>query len=319
MAAGSPVIETFELCKSYWIGHLHLRRARPALKSLSLSIPEGEVFGIIGPNGAGKTTTLKILMGLMYPDSGSARILGVPLAEGSWRQRVGYLPEHPYFYDYLTASEYVDYAGALFGIPKTERRERGQALLDRLGLGASKNIALRRYSKGMLQRLGLAQALINNPDLVVLDEPMSGLDPLGRRMVRDLILELKAQGKTVLFSTHILPDAEALCDRVGLIKDGQLVNSGRLNEILNLNVSHLEILVSGVERSQLPSAGVQEVHALGERWRLGVSQAALPNVIQAIVAAGGRVLSVQEVRQSLEDYFFQEMAAVPGKPWAPQD
>jgi ABC-2 type transport system ATP-binding protein len=308
-----------DLRKSYRLGHLR-PRLRPVLQSVSLSVPRGEVFGFLGANGAGKTTTLKILLGLMFPDGGSARILGAPLADRSWRGRVGYLPEHPYFYDYLTASEYLEYAGALFGLDPAERRRRSGELLQRLGLTGADKVPLRRYSKGMLQRLGIAQALINDPELVFLDEPMSGLDPIGRRLVRDVILDLKAKGKTVFFSTHILPDAEVLCDRVGLLEGGKLVNQGPLSQILKMDVSHVEVLVSGLASADVvPSAGVRQVRALGERWRLEVTEEAVIPVLQAVAAAGGRILSVQPIRQSLEDYFFKEVAATPGDRWAPRD
>jgi ABC-2 type transport system ATP-binding protein len=305
-----PAVRIRGLTKSYLVGHLR-RRPRPALRGLHLDVARGEVFGYLGPNGSGKTTTLKILMGLVYPDAGEAEVLGHPLADRRWRYRVGYMPEHPYLYDYLTPREYLDYAGRLFGLSRAERRARADRLLERVGLAHARDLALRRFSKGMVQRAGLAQALMNDPELVFLDEPMSGLDPVGRRMVRDLILEMKAQGKTVFFSTHILADAETLCDRVGVLRGGELLEAGRLDEILRIDVEHLEVLAAS-----LPGAAVDALphvrarQAIGGRWRLEVLEAGLPEVVQGIARAGGRVLSVQPIRQSLEEHFFREIGPV---------
>src|SRR5436309_5860560 len=249
-AAEAPALETSGLSKSYPTGVLHQGR-RSALEELTLSVPRGEVFGYLGPNGAGKTTTRKLPLGLLRADRGSARVLGVPHTERAWRYRAGYLPENPYLYDYLTPQEYLDYAGRLFGMPASERRGRSAQLLRRVGLAGSARVPMRRVSKGMLQRAGLAQALLNDPELVILDEPMTGLDPIGRHMVKELILELREQGRTVFFSTHILADAESLCDRVGLLRGGRLVTVGRLDEILRIDVDHLEVLLSGVDGALL--------------------------------------------------------------------
>jgi ABC-2 type transport system ATP-binding protein len=310
----SKPLEIQDLSKAYRTGHI-IRGRRPALKGLTLSVEKGEVFGFLGPNGSGKTTTLKVLVGLLRPDSGTARILGHPLDSMAWRYRVGYLPEHPYLYDYLTVSEYLDYAGRLFGMPRGRRDERRRELLDQVGLRKAARTALRRCSKGMVQRAALAQSLVNDPELVLLDEPMSGLDPLGRRMVRDLILELKAAGKTVFFSTHILSDAEALCDRVAVLRSGELVASGALDQILALDVSHVEVLVAGVEADALGVEGVVASGRSGERQRLEVQERALGRLIRAVEEAGGRILSVQPARQSLEDYFFREMGEERDAAW----
>ena len=309
---GEAVIDIAGLSKSYPTGRLHTQR-RPALLDLSLTVGRQEVFGYLGPNGSGKSTTLKLLMGLVLPDAGRAAILGVPIALPACRKPVGYLPESPYFYDYLTPVEYLDYAGRIFGMRKTERRARSRDLLSRLGLEEVASWPLRRFSKGMLQRLGLAQALVADPLVVFLDEPMSGLDPIGRRFVRELILELKQQGKTVFFSTHILSDAEALCDRVALLRRGRLLASGRLDEIVKIDASHLEVLAAGVGTDALgalPATVVRRAE-LGERVRLEVSDGGLGAVVLAVEKAGGRVLAVQPIRQSLEDYFMKEMA--PGR------
>ncbi len=318
-AEPSPAITISGLSKVYKVGFLG-RGRRPALDSLDLTVTRGEIFGYLGPNGSGKTTTLKVLLGLVLPDSGSATILGHDLASHAWRQRVGYLPEQPYFYDYLTPLEYLDYAGRLFGLPGAQRARRAGELLELVGLSRSARLPLRRFSKGMSQRLGIAQALVNDPELVFLDEPMSGLDPIGRRLVRDIILGLKKRGKTVFFSTHILPDAEVLCDRVGLLRGGKLVKAGRLDEILSLDVSHVEVLVGGAPAlAAAPPAGVRSAEALGDRVRLAVDESRLVEVLSAAVAAGGRILSVQPVRQSLEDYFFKEIAESGAAAWGLED
>ncbi len=309
------MLNVSNLCKSYPAGFL-ARGSRPAIVDLSLEVQPGEIFGYLGPNGAGKTSTLKVLMGLSFPDSGSATILGRPLADPGWRHRVGYLPEQPYFYDYLSGAEYLDYIGQLFGQGVAERHERARRLIERVGLKTAADLAVRRYSKGMCQRLGIAQALVNEPELVFLDEPMSGLDPIGRRLVRDLILELRDKGCTVFFSTHILSDAEALCDRVALLRSGRLVSVGRLDEILDQGVSHVEVLLSGGADAELGrlGAGIRQ-QRIGERRRLEVEEAALMPVLETVLRSGARVLSVQPVRQSLEDYFMKEMADSPSEKW----
>ena len=311
-----PAVEIKGLSKSYRVGHLRPRR-RPALHDLTLAVPRGEVFGYLGPNGSGKTTTLKALMGLVFPDAGTARLLGRPLDDPRCRERVGYLPENPYLYDYLTPAEYLDYVGRLFGMPGPARRERIRELLERVGLTASAHTPLRRFSKGMLQRIGLAQALVNAPDLVFLDEPMSGLDPIGRRLVREVILELRARGRTVFFSTHILSDAETLCDRVALLREGRLVAVGRLDEILKIDVTHMEVLISGLEEEKLAAVAPEAMkrRRVGERWTLHVPEAGLGALLRAVEEAGGRILSVQPVRQSLEDFFFKEMSPPGGASW----
>ena len=302
----APALDVRDLAKSFRTGHLR-PVYRPALEGLTFSVAPGEIFGYLGPNGAGKTTTLKILVGLLFPDRGSATILGHPLASRAWRYKAGYQPEHPYFYDYLTAREYLDYAGRLFGMARAPRQGRIAELLRLVNLEASADVPLRRFSKGMTQRVGLAQALLNDPELVILDEPMSGLDPLGRRMVRRVILDLKAAGKTVLFSTHILSDAESLCDRVALLRGGELLKVGALDEILTLDVSHLEVLVNGIAEDAAEALPVRHRVRVGDRWTLEVDEGRLGEVIGRIEAARGRVLGVHPIRQSLEEYFFKEM------------
>jgi ABC-2 type transport system ATP-binding protein len=313
-----PVLKAVGLSKSYKVGHIR-RRLRPALQGLDLEVRRGEIFGYLGPNGSGKTTTLKLLMGLLRADAGEVQVLGRPWLDPAWRYQVGYLPENPYLYDYLTPREYLDYVGRLFGLSSRERAERGRALLERLGLSHVAAVPLRRFSKGMLQRVGLAQALVNDPELLILDEPMSGLDPVGRRLVRDLILEQKAAGKTVLFSTHILPDAEALCDRVAVLRGGRLLDAGPLSQILKLDVSHMELLAAGLDAARLEDPAIRVRQALGERWRLEVEERSLGAVVRAVEAAGGRILAVQPIRQSLEDYFFKELGGGSAGPWGGAD
>jgi ABC-2 type transport system ATP-binding protein len=312
MAEASPAgpalaIAVEGLTKDFKVGFLH-RGRRQALKNITFDVRVGEIFGYLGPNGSGKTTTLKVIMGLLFPEAGTVTVLGHPLADRAWRYRAGYLPEQPYFYDYLSPREYLDYSGRLAGVPKATLRERMKALLEKVKLSHVADIPMRRFSKGMLQRLGLAQALINDPDLIFLDEPMSGLDPLGRRAVRDLILDLKQQGKTVLFSTHILSDAETLCDRVAVLRDGEVLSVGALSDILKVDVAHMEVVVSGLPTAALEGiSGVKVRQALGERFRLEVEEARLADTVAAIQKAGGRVLGIQAIRDSLEDYFFREM------------
>ncbi|HZS45814.1 MAG TPA: ABC transporter ATP-binding protein, partial [Blastocatellia bacterium] len=222
------VIEIENLTKDYLIGFWKKRPQR-SLDDLSLDVQEGEIFGFLGPNGAGKTTTLKLLMRLIFPTSGTARILGRSIDDTEMRRDIGYLPEHPYFYDYLTARELLDYYGQLFDMSPSDRKARTIELLKMVGMEEFADRQLRKFSKGMVQRIGIAQALINRPKVAFLDEPMSGLDPLGRRQVRDIIAGLRDHGVTVFFSTHILSDVEVLCDRVAILNRGKRIGYGRLD------------------------------------------------------------------------------------------
>src|SRR5580704_15144353 len=241
MVMSTPAIEIDGLSKEYPFGFLNLKKKR-SLENLTLQVETGEVFGFLGPNGAGKSTTIKLLMRLIFPTSGTARILGKSIDDVSMHQDVGYLPEQPYFYDYLTAAEVLDYFARFHKLTAADRRARVDKMLKKVGLETAKKIQLRKYSKGMLQRVGMAQAILHDPALVILDEPMSGLDPMGRREVRDIILELKKEGRTVLFSTHILSDAEVLCDRVGVIVGGKLRGVGAPREIVAMKAHAMEIL-----------------------------------------------------------------------------
>jgi ABC-2 type transport system ATP-binding protein len=303
-------IEISDLTKDYPTGFLHLRRVR-ALDGLSLTVERGEIFGFLGGNGAGKTTAIKVLMRLMTPTAGSARILGRDVADVSVHARVGYLPEQPYFYDYLTARELVEYCAELFGYGPAARRARAADLLRRVELDESAwNRQLRKFSKGMLQRVGLAQALVNDPEVVLLDEPMSGLDPIGRRQVRDLIGGLRARGVTVFFSSHIIADIEVLCDRVAILRRGRLAHVGRLDELRERvdAAGHLEITVVGAPVAALTDA-LRKVEGArvtatpaGARIEIGAEHQ-VDAALSAARGCGARLVAVQPVRQSLEDLF----------------
>src|SRR5271167_2136967 len=237
----NPAIEIENLTKEYPFGFLNLKKKK-SLEDLTLRVETGEVFGFLGPNGAGKSTTIKLLMRLIFPTAGTARILGKSIEDVSMHRDIGYLPEQPYFYDYLTAAEVLDYFARFHKLTAADRRARVDRMLKKVGLETAKKIQLRKYSKGMLQRVGLAQAILHDPKLVILDEPMSGLDPVGRREVRDIILELKRDGKTVMFSTHILSDAEVLCDRVGVIVGGKLRGVGAPGQMVDMKTQGMEIV-----------------------------------------------------------------------------
>lgn len=301
------VIEIINLTKDYEVGFWSKRRVR-ALDGLSLSVDHGQIFGFLGANGAGKTTTLKLLMRLIFPTSGSARILGHDIQDVSMHQRIGYLPENPYFYDYLTACEFLDYCGEIFGLPATARKKRTADLLARVGLDEKRwDTQLRKFSKGMLQRVGLAQSLVNDPEIVFLDEPMSGLDPVGRREVRDLIAALRDEGKTVFMCSHILSDIEVLCDRVAILKQGKLAQVGYLDELRQTTEgpNRMEVLATGTDaetlRQHLPHA---ELTPTPRGLRIEIaSEDEIESVLAALRKAGGKIVSIQPVKQSLEELF----------------
>ena len=301
-----------ELTKDYAVGFWRKRPYR-ALDALTLDVEPGEVFGFLGPNGAGKTTTLKLLMQLVFPTSGHAEILGRPLGDRSVKYRIGYLPENPYFYDHLTAEELLAYFGALFGYPGGECRARAARLLDEVGIGAERRLQLRKFSKGMLQRVGIAQALINDPELVIFDEPMSGLDPLGRRDVRALILRLRDRGCTVFFSSHVLSDAEALCSRVAILAKGRLVAGGLLTELLPFRARGWELVVAGASEAAIAKLGAHVLRSvrLGEgRYTLELPLDPPPERWLAELTSGGaHLVSLNPLRQTLEDFFVQQVTA----------
>ena len=303
----AAAIETENLSKEYPYGFLNLKK-RMSLENLNLRVESGEVFGFLGPNGAGKSTTIKLLMRLIFPTSGRARILGKSIEDVSTHQVVGYLPEQPYFYDYLTAADLLDYFARFHRLTASDRRERIERMLKKVGLETAKRIQLRKYSKGMLQRVGMAQAILHEPEVVVLDEPMSGLDPLGRREVRDIILELKREGRTVLFSTHILSDAEMLCDRVGVIVGGKLRGVGTPGEMVGMRTQGMEILFE-VEGAAKKFALMDRATRTGERYRVEVSEGELYGALNELNSVGARILSVAQIKPTLEDFFMHLVEA----------
>ncbi|PYU95484.1 MAG: ABC transporter [Acidobacteria bacterium] len=302
-------IEIEHLTKDFYAGFWRKRPIR-ALDGLSLRVEAGEIFGFLGPNGAGKTTTLKLLMNLIRPTAGSARILGQPVDSVSMRRNIGYLPENPYFYDHLTPEELLTYIGTLFGIRQPVLRKKILELLETVGLAEARKLQLRKFSKGMVQRVGIAQALINDPEVVFLDEPMSGLDPLGRREVRLVISSLRTRGATVFFSSHILPDVEALCDRVAIMNRGKLLELGALLDILKVKIQGHEIILAHVQPAVLEALRpmCEEITLMSDRVhiRAATSRQAGAIVSQA-VSGGAELVSVNPIRASLEEYFFQEV------------
>jgi ABC-2 type transport system ATP-binding protein len=309
----AAVVEIENLTKDYEVGFLRKRRVR-ALERLSLAVEGGEIFGFLGANGAGKTTTLKLLMRLIYPTEGGARILDRDINDVAMHARIGYLPENPYFYDYLTAREFLEYCAELFGYNRSERQGRTRDLLARVHLEEkSWDKQLRKFSKGMLQRVGLAQALVNDPEIVFLDEPMSGLDPIGRRQVRDLIASLRAEGKTVFMCSHILSDIEVLCDRVAIMRRGRLAHIGRLEELRERagEAHRIEIIIAGADaeaiRPHLPTLEGSHLSPTPGGARIEVAdEKDVDSVLGALRRAGGRLVSVQPVKQSLEELFMRE-------------
>lgn len=309
-------VEINNLSKDYETGFWRKKKVR-ALDGLTLNVRPGQIFGFLGGNGAGKTTTIKLLMRLMFPTEGSARILGRDIADVRMHASIGYCPENPYFYDYLTASELMDYFGQLFGFDMQRRNARSGELLTAVGLDQKDwGKQLRKYSKGMLQRVGLAQSLINDPEIVFLDEPMSGLDPVGRREIRELIASLREKGVTVFMSTHILSDIEALCDEVAILRNGRLAASGKLRDLLANTGEHraLEISVQGIaadairENVELIAGALLSQKPNGAVIQI-VDESDVEAVLKITRDAGGSLISIQPVKQSLEELFVKETVA----------
>jgi len=299
-------IEIQGLEKTYSVGFWR-KKPKYALRPLNLMVEDGEVFGFLGANGAGKTTTLKLLMGLIFPTRGSARILGMAIADPRMKAQIGFLPEQPYFYDYLTARELLEYYGQLSGMDPKHRSRKVNEVLQRVGLPDVGGTQLRKFSKGMLQRVGIAQAILHDPKVVFLDEPMSGLDPMGRREVRDLIAQLKHEGKTVFFSTHILSDAETLCDRVGIIHQGELRGVGIVADLTSSVHGKVEVVWQGTSvPSSLRALGA-ECHVTGDTVRAVLAEANQDTALEALRRERLRLISVTPVRNSLEDYFIQKL------------
>ncbi len=303
-----PIIEINNLTKDYEVGFWRKRKVR-ALDGVSLTVEPHQIFGFLGANGAGKTTTLKLLMRLIFPTNGSARILDCDISDISMHERIGYLPENPYFYDYLTAREFLNYCGELFGLDSNSRARRTEELLVRVNLDRqSWDRQLRKFSKGMLQRVGLAQALVNDPEIVFLDEPMSGLDPVGRREVRDLIGALRGEGKTVFMCSHILSDIEVLCDNVAILKGGKVARSGSLDELRAHETNSIEIIATsaGADHTLLERllAGVATISSEPRGLRIEVTDEKNVDLVLAkLRETNGKLISVNPVKQSLEDLF----------------
>jgi ABC-2 type transport system ATP-binding protein len=298
-------IEIRGLAKDYPVGFWK-KKLRPALKPLDLTVEPGEAFGFLGPNGAGKTTTLKLLMGIIFPTTGSATILGRHFLDPEVKKKTGFLPEQPYFYDYLSAPELLDYYAGLSGVATAERKKRIGLVLERVGLSDVGNKQLRKFSKGMLQRVGIAQAIIHEPEVVFLDEPMSGLDPLGRHEVRELIQGLKDEGKTIFFSTHILSDAEALCDRVAVIHKGELRGVGVVNDLRSSVAGKSEVIWEGAQATAAVHDLLGEPHITGETVRGTVQNADLDRLLEKLRQQGARLIAVTPLHGTLEDYFLSK-------------
>ncbi|MEB3121568.1 MAG: ABC transporter ATP-binding protein [Snowella sp.] len=301
----SAVVETWNINKIYRTG-FWLNQKVQSLTNFSLSVRQGETFGLLGPNGAGKTTLLKILLGVIRPTSGRAVLLGRPIGDRATKQKVGYLPENPYFYDFLTAWEFLEFVGGLFQIPASKQKQRIPQLLDLVGLAqkTAKKKQLRQYSKGMMQRVGMAQALINDPELVFFDEPMSGLDPLGRYQVREIILSLKEQGKTIFFNSHVLTDVEQICDRIAILARGELICVGSLEEILG-SANVYQVVVKGGTESQLEEwiTGLKLEDNLWHGQLKGDPQA----FIDHLPALDIKLINLNLARASLEEYFIRQL------------
>jgi len=310
-----PVIGVTRLSKVYRSG-LRMKRVQ-ALNDVTLEVERGEIFGFLGPNGAGKTTLIKVLMGLSEPTSGTALVLGRPPRDARVKARLGFLPESPYFYDHLTAREFLELAARLSGVPKSEAVGRVTGLLRLLRTERAADVQMRGFSRGMLQRTGIAQALVADPELVVLDEPMGGLDPIGRKEFRDIIVDLRDRGKTVFFSTHILSDVEMICDRVGIVIAGRMVEVGRLSEILTGDVESVEITVRGVTGKTQKILERVSQHSIksGDELLLTVKNEEDVEKVMAICreVGGIRVVGIAPHRRTLEDYFMEHVAKA-GRP-----
>lgn len=277
------------------------------LKGINLSAEKGEIYGFLGPNGAGKTTTIKCVLGLIKPDSGEISILGNKGGTTASRKSLGFLPEHPYFYDYLNAEELIKFSGRLFNIPRKKLDARTKELIQLVGLKNKNNLKLKKFSKGMVQRVGLAQALVHDPDFLILDEPFSGLDPIGRKELRDIIISLKEQGKTIFFSSHILQDMELMVDKVGIILDGKIIKEGKLNQLISHSVKYNEIVFSGIDINKLTRDAVdfqeKDSHFILKSGSIEDTN----HYIEYIMRNNGKIISVSPVKMTLEDIFLKEI------------
>ena len=313
VSENAPVLEFKDLHKEFKLG-VRLTRVH-AVRGVSLRVEPGEIFGYLGPNGAGKTTTMKMAMGLIQPTGGELRVFGQPVSDVAVRSRIGYLPENPYFYDYLTAREILEFYGKLFGLSRAKRRQRADELIELVGLSDAHSRRLRGFSKGMLQRVGIAQALVNDPDLIVLDEPLSGLDPIGRKEVRDIIVSLRQRKKTIFFSSHILHDIEMICDRVAIIDKGVIERVGKLDEMLQGGSSLVDVLAYDLSPGLHDRLGelADTVVEVPSGVSLSLDEARLPELLKALMADQARVKHVAPHRDSLEDLFVREATTAGGK------
>jgi ABC-2 type transport system ATP-binding protein len=299
----ADAIRIENLKKSFRLGFIP--KTKEILKGISFSVKEGEIFGYLGPNGAGKTTTIKCLLGLIFPDAGTIEIFGQPHLSARARQVLGFLPENPYFYDYLTAREFLAFYADLFGLGRDVKEERIGRLLKLVGLERAADLRLRKFSRGMLQRIGLAQALINDPKLVILDEPLGGLDPLGRKEIRDIIVRFKQEGKTVFFTSHILQDIEMICDHVAIIVGGRVVKQGALQDLVSEKVLFTEVEVMGVPPEAFRGLG-ENVSVQGERVLLKVfEEKRVDDVLAVIREKKGKIISLSPRTETLEDIFVE--------------
>lgn len=305
------LISLNNVSKTFRVG---LRRKKiEAVKDISFKVLENEIYGYIGPNGAGKTTIIKLILGLIWQDKGEITIFDKKNTDSSAKKRLGFLPENPYFYDYLTLNEFLDLTGQLFDLTTSERRERIEYLLSKLHIGRWANYHLRKLSRGTLQRAGIAQALINRPELLILDEPMANLDPIGRKDVRDLLIELKKQGTTIFFSSHILNDAEMLCDKVGIIFNGKIISEGKLSELLKEEIKSYEVIVKSIDRENLEKFFGKVVISQGDNLLLYINNEDTLNKLQNFVSEqNGRILSIMPNKSTLEDYFIDKIKELRG-------
>jgi ABC-2 type transport system ATP-binding protein len=299
----APVLEIDNLHKEFKVGFIP--KKREILKGVSLSVASGEIFGYLGPNGAGKTTTLKCVLGLIFPDRGKIQIFGHPSLSAWGKERLGFLPENPYFYDHLTAAEFLDFYAQLFGLKKKDKQDKIAGLLRLVGMEKARDLQLRKFSRGMLQRVGLAQALINDPDLLFLDEPLGGLDPLGRKELRDIIVRLKQEGKTIFLCSHILQDIEMICDRVAIIVGGRVISQGALRSLISEKVLFTEVTLSGIDPADLIDLG-EPVSTSGDRIMLKVVQEDnIDNLMALVQERKGKIHSLVPRTETLEDIFVE--------------
>ncbi|MFP4081451.1 MAG: ABC transporter ATP-binding protein [Candidatus Aminicenantes bacterium] len=295
------VLKIEDLHKSFRVGFIP--KKKKILKGISLEVEKGEIFGYLGPNGAGKTTTLKCILGLIFPEKGNIEIFGHPYLSLKAKEKVGYLPENPYFYDYLTGREFLHFYSQLCGVRGEEKENKIRRLLELVGLQQAAHVQLRKFSRGMLQRIGLAQALLHDPSLLFLDEPLGGLDPLGRKEMRDVMVNLKEEGKTVFLCSHILQDIEMICDRVAMIVNGAVINQGRLQDLISEEVHFTEMVVSGVEQSRLETLG-ECLSSHGGKILVKVFQEEkIQKVLDIVQANKGKIHSLIPRTQTLEDLF----------------